>query len=127
MKSFSQFISEERVSRETYEKFKQLAKKLELEHKGLTLVIGTDQNAIAINSIVVPKEERKSGLGTKVMEEVCAYADKLGATLSLTPSKDFGATSIDRLRKFYGKFGFVRNMGRKKDYEISNAMYRTPK
>jgi hypothetical protein len=47
--------------------------------------------------------------------------------VTLTPSTDYGASSVSRLKKFYKQFGFVENKGRNKDYEISEAMYRLPK
>jgi hypothetical protein len=53
-------------------------------------------------------------------------ADAQNRTIVLSPSRDFGATSIERLRKFYKRFGFVRNWKNKKDYTISQAMYRRP-
>ena len=65
--------------------------------------------------------------GTEYMEELIDLADNKGKMIALTPSTDFGATSIPRLKKFYKRFGFVENKGKNKDYEISETMYRQPR
>jgi GNAT superfamily N-acetyltransferase len=83
--------------------------------------------AVRPNKIVVPKEKRNQGIGSKVMEEMVALADRQGRTIVMTPSKDFGGSSVDRLKNFYTRFGFVKNAGRNKDFSISETMYRLPK
>jgi hypothetical protein len=60
------------------------------------------------------------------MRDLTAFADKHNLTMTLTPSTDFGASSVERLKRFYGQFGFVNNKGRQKDFAISAAMYRLP-
>ncbi len=74
--------------------------------------------------IVVPKSQRKQGLGTKAMEDLIAYADKFGLLFTLSPSIDFGGTSVSRLKRFYRRFGFISNKGRNKIWQISASMYR---
>jgi hypothetical protein len=76
--------------------------------------------------IIVGEGSRNSGLGTEFMRDLTAFADSKGMQIRVTPSKDFGATSVDRLKKFYKRFGFVENSGRNKDFEISDTMYRNP-
>ena len=83
-------------------------------------------NSISVPKIVVPKDQRKKGVGTKVMEEVVAYADSTGKRLVLTPSTSFGATSVKRLVDFYKSLGFVENKGKNKDFTIRDSMYRNP-
>jgi GNAT superfamily N-acetyltransferase len=85
-----------------------------------------DYKSMHISSIKVPKNERGLGIGSKVMKEIIDFADKNELICTLSPSRDFGASSMDRLRKFYGKFGFVRNLGRNKDYRFMEAMIRKP-
>ncbi len=121
MKPFKQFLREGRDPR-------QFSKYLENKYPGVVveLYYGNHEDILQLSSIVVPKEERKTGIGSQVMEELVGYADKMNMTLTLTPSRDFGATSVERLKKFYSRFGFVRNKGRKKDYRIFDVMYRRP-
>jgi GNAT superfamily N-acetyltransferase len=85
----------------------------------------TDKS-ISVPKIVVPKDQRNKGVGTKVMEEVVAYADKEGKRLILTPSTSFGGTSVKRLVDFYKSIGFVENKGKNKDFTIRDSMYRNP-
>lgn len=83
--------------------------------------------SLKLDSIYVPKGERGLGIGSKVMQEIADFCDTHGLIALLTPSKDFGASSVTRLRKFYGEFGFVRNLGRNKNFIYSETMIRLPK
>ena len=83
-------------------------------------------NSITVPKIVVPKDQRKKGIGTKAMEEVVEFADKAGKRLVLTPSTSFGGTSVKRLIDFYKSLGFVENKGKNKDFTIRDSMYRNP-
>lgn len=82
---------------------------------------------IFLNKVVVPKESRGQGVGSQFMRELAQYADDTGQTIALSPSKDFGASSVDRLIKFYKRFGLVENKGPKRDFSISESMIRKPK
>ena len=95
-----------------------------------SLFIFENDTDIIIDMIEVPKENRKQGIGTAVMQEIIFYADKNNKRILLTPGlrdKKHGTTSRSRLIKFYKRFGFVENKGRNKDYTISYSMYRNPK
>lgn len=86
-------------------------------------------NKLKLDTIIVDKDKRKTGIGTDVMERIISFADQNGQTVTLTPAiqDDFqGTTSRARLVKFYKRFGFVENKGRKKDFTISEGMYREP-
>jgi hypothetical protein len=78
-----------------------------------------------LSLVIVPKDERSTGTGTALMNDLTAYADATGKRIVLTPSGDFGGNKA-RLRKFYKRFGFVENKGRAKDFSIMDAMYRDP-
>lgn len=90
---------------------------------GIKNFISERNGIINLSQIVVPKEARSSGAGTRAMQQLIDYADLTGQVITLTPSADFGGTK-SRLVDFYKRFGFVENKGRNKDYEISEAMYR---
>jgi GNAT superfamily N-acetyltransferase len=81
---------------------------------------------VSLTKIEVKKDLQKTGLGTKAMEDLVAYADQYGLMITLSPSTDFGASSVARLRRFYERFGFVQNKGRNRLFEISDSMYRLP-
>ena len=84
---------------------------------------------IKLETIIIDKDLRKSGVGSKAMQDIVDFADRNNKRVKLTPAirDDYqGTTSQARLRKFYKKFGFIENKGRNKDYEISELMYRLP-
>ena len=60
------------------------------------------------------------------MTRLINYADEVGKPILLSPSNDFGG-SVTRLKEFYGRFGFVPNKGRNKDYRFSETYIRYPK
>lgn len=82
--------------------------------------------SIKISRIFVPKTLRKQGIGTKVMSFICQFADKENRIILLSPSTDFGATSVDRLKRFYRQFGFKNNIGGRKNFKYSETMIRYP-
>lgn len=81
-------------------------------------------NKISVDLIVA--KEKNSGYGTKLMQEVCDYADKTNKIIILSPSDEFGGNK-KRLIDFYKRFGFVDNKGKNKDFLIFETMYRIPK
>jgi predicted GNAT family acetyltransferase len=93
----------------------------------LDLYDSKNTNVITLSKIVVPKNLRKSGIGSDVMAEITSFADEGNKTIALSPSVDFGGTSVNRLKDFYKQFGFVENKGKNKDFSISESMYRLPK
>lgn len=98
-----------------------------LENKyNANIDLGDYKKYIYLSKILIPKEVRNLGTGTKIMNEIITYADKNDRLITLTPSTDYGATSVSRLKEFYKKFGFIENKGRNKNFEISQTMYRVP-
>ncbi|MGW4158719.1 GNAT family N-acetyltransferase [Streptomyces sp. NPDC004788] len=83
-------------------------------------------NHLSLEKIIVPREKRNQGIGSRVMTLLITEADLRGVTMSLSPTREFGATSLDRLRRFYRRFGFSMNGGRIKDYTTRQAMLRLP-
>jgi GNAT superfamily N-acetyltransferase len=84
---------------------------------------------IQLQHLEVPKERRKQGVGSAIMQEINDYADQQKQRVVLdTATRDdsFGTTSKGRLTKFYGRHGYVRNHGRRKDYRLNASMYRNP-
>lgn len=78
-------------------------------------------NTIILSQIIVEKKDRNKGIGTKVMNEICNFADKNNLRIALTPSGDFGG-SKSRLISFYKNFGFKNYKG----YEFRESMVREP-
>ena len=76
---------------------------------GITLDLWDNGDYLELGKIEVPKSKRGSGVGTNAMERIIQLADEQGKDIRLTPSADFGASSVGRLQKFYRQFGFVKN------------------
>jgi GNAT superfamily N-acetyltransferase len=87
----------------------------------------SDPNTLYLSKIAVPKDQQGQGLGSQAMQEIIDKADAEGKRVVLSPSTEYGASSVGRLKDFYKRFGFVENKGRNKNYAISESMYRDPK
>ena len=87
---------------------------------------GRNDKPIELNKVVVPNNQRGEGVGHQFMGALTDHADTWKKTIALTPSTDFGASSVNRLKGFYKEHGFVENKGKNRDFEISHSMYRTP-
>ena len=88
-----------------------------------TINIYEYNNKISIDLIIV--KEKNSGEGTKLMKDICEYADKSKKIIILSPSDEFGGNK-KRLIQFYKRFGFVENKGKNKEFSIFESMYRLP-
>ena len=93
---------------------------------GIDSFIFEKNGTISLSKIIVPKSQRKSGIGTTAMQALTDYADKTNQRIVLSPSSDFGG-SVSRLIQFYKRFGFVQNKGRNKDFTTSETMIRLPR
>jgi len=98
-------------------------------NQGITLYIFEQIDKIILDSIIVPKEKRKQGIGTQIMQEIVNYANTVGKRLELSPGQkdDYqGTTSKGRLVNFYKRFGLIENKGRNKDFTTNKTMYKEP-
>ena len=86
---------------------------------------GNAEKGYNLSKIVVPKELRGTGIGSKTMQDIVDRMDREGAIIVLTPDTAFGG-SKGRLIKFYKSFGFVPNKGRNKDFRYRETMIRYP-
>lgn len=86
----------------------------------------TDSKIVTINYISMSSDQRGQGTGSKVLKELCKWADKNNVTLALTPV-DYLGTSQNQLIRWYKRFDFKLNKGKKRDFRVSEYMIRTPK
>jgi GNAT superfamily N-acetyltransferase len=89
-------------------------------------ISGNAEKGYVLSKIVVPKELRGTGVGSKVMKDLIDKADNEHAIIALTPDTAFGGAK-GRLIQFYKRFGFVPNKGRNKDFRYRETMIRYPK
>jgi GNAT superfamily N-acetyltransferase len=104
-------------------------KELEAGWKALGVDIDAyiSRGDLHLSRIEIEKGQRGQGIGTKAMEDLLHLADAYGLRITLSPSTDFGGTSVERLKRFYRRFGFVSNKGRHKDFTLFDSMYRNPR
>ena len=117
------FVNVEEISAVTEEKFVDI---LRSKYPSVSISLFEGDDTITLSKIVVPQNERGTGLGSKVMVDIVEYADKNNKKIVLTPSKDYGASSVARLISFYKRFDFVENKGKNKDFSTRETMYRLP-
>lgn len=87
----------------------------------LDLAFNSMYNTIILSRIIVDKNKRNMGIGTKVLQSICDFADLYNLRIALTPTTDFGG-SKNRLIDFYKQFGFINYKG----YEFKESMVRLP-
>jgi GNAT superfamily N-acetyltransferase len=80
-----------------------------VDDPNISLEVWEDDDKLVLDKIVIPKESRKQGIGTDIMNRICDYADNVQRPIYLTPSTSFGGSSVNRLKEFYKRFGFVKN------------------
>lgn len=93
---------------------------------GIESTVSEKDGTIELGRIVVPKDARGGGIGTRAMRELTGYADATGQRIVLTPETSFGATSVARLTAFYKRLGFKPNKGRSRDFTTRAGMIREP-
>lgn len=107
------------------ENIKSLSSELEKEFN-VQLSLSELGDIISLNKIIIPEDQRGTGIGSEVMKKIIEYADANQKIISLTPTEDYGGKK-SKLIKFYKKFGFVDNKGKNKNFETRDTMIRNPK
>jgi len=49
---------------------------------------------MTVSLLRLPKADRKKGIGTAIMKELCAYADKKSIIVALSPTSEFGQAKL---------------------------------
>jgi GNAT superfamily N-acetyltransferase len=89
-------------------------------HPSVLLGVREDARSVTLERLIVPGDRRGRGLGSALMRDLVAYADRHGKQVRLTPSGAFGGAPR-RLAGFYARFGFVPDEG------ADRGMYRDPR
>jgi len=99
------------------------------EVNGLDVSVHEGKDSLVLQTLRVPRGKRDTGLGIAFMEDLCAYADRVGkrVELNLGEREPGETTSKRRLISFCRRFGFVRNFGRTVNDALSCQMYRKPR
>ena len=86
-----------------------------------------DGKYLDLSKIVIPEDRRGQGIGSKIMQKICDYADSKNLIVTATPSTLYGTSNIHKIINYNKKFGFVQNKGSDKRKDIMNTMYRLHK
>lgn len=92
-------------------------------------VLLDSQGNLKLHTLIVDRASQRTGIGTEAMQALVRFADEHGKRIVLSPaqpSDQLGTTSRSRLVKFYRRFGFIENTGRRADPSVSESMYREP-
>lgn len=89
-----------------------------LVDEDVSLEVWDNGDYLELQTIIIPKENRKKGLGTEIIQKLIHYANDVKKDIYLTPDTTFGGTSFERLVKFYKRIGFKKN----KDFSKSHYM-----
>jgi GNAT superfamily N-acetyltransferase len=97
----------------------------EYEQKGVDTNISLRQHqSIHIEKIFV--KNRNEGYGSAFLEALTDLCDDYGIICTLSETSEYGS-NIERLRKFYRRFGFRSNKGSKADHRFWVGMIRMPR
>lgn len=91
-----------------------------------SLDIYENTNSLVLSKIIIKKDVRQEGIGSKILNDLINYGDKNKQIIVLTPSSDYGGNK-NRLIQFYKKFGFKHNKGQYKNFEFRDSMIRYPR
>lgn len=116
---------------EAFSKISKIQKDLEVKYSDVLDKIWVFQHEkpvryLELNVIKIKTEFKNQGWGSKILNDICVYADENSMILSLTPSDTYGS-SVNKLKSFYKKFQFQPNRGPQKHSQISDSMIRLPK
>lgn len=97
----------------------------------IELFMDGDKNSLFLGDVSVKDQFRGTGVGTRVMNDIVAFADANGVPIVLIPNPESETkAAVNRLILFYNRFGFVVNRGKNVDSFLSDpdgvSMYRRP-
>ena len=117
------------ISQEISNFERQLTSKYRQYLEDLYFYYDDKNNSIFISDIYMKPQFKGKGWGTKIMNEICQFADSKKLAIALIPATDnLKSNGIRRLVKFYRSFGFVENNGMYLRNEFDDmSMYRLPK
>ena len=119
-------ILQETIGREISSFERQLHSKYKQYVEDLYFYYDDKNNSIFISDIYMKPQFEGCGWGTKIMNEICQFADSKKMAIALIPATDsINPKNLRRLIHFYRRFGFIENNGNTTFDDMS--MYRLPK
>lgn len=90
------------------------------------LWVDEQTQGITIRALVIDREHRSKGFGTRIVKQILDYANTKQKPVAITPSKDYGGY-VSRITAWAKVLGFVYNTGKKKDYRFPETMIYFPR
>lgn len=102
----------------------EIVNKLKESNKDLEFQLIPYKEFIYLDLLIVPEEYRNKGLGTKFMNELIEAADSIRCPLALTADTSYSDTDEETLEAYYKRFGFIKNIGKDRDFSTNHTMIR---
>jgi GNAT superfamily N-acetyltransferase len=90
------------------------------------LWVDEQTQGITIRALVIDREHRNRGFGTRIVKQILDYANIKQKPVAITPSEKYGGY-ISRIVAWAKVLGFVYNTGKKKDYRLPETMIYFPR
>ncbi len=105
----------------------EISKKLAAANTEVEFKLIAYKEFIYVDWLIIPENLRNQGLSTKFFNELVAAADSINCPLALTPDPSFGSSDESRLEEYYKRFGFIKNIGKDRDFSTNHLMIRPRK
>ena len=109
------------------EECREITEKLSESNPGLEFKLIPYKEFIYLDLLIIPEKKRNQGLGTKFMNELIELADSVNCPLALTPDSSYGSWDEARLEEYYQRFGFIKNIGKDREFSTNHTMIRPRK
>lgn len=103
------------------------AKTVQIGNTSVEYGVAKDGKSAEIVLVRTPKPERGKGSARAAMETITDVADVNGTTLFLNSEPMGGGVKKTKLDEFYKSLGFVKNIGKNKDFTSRAEFVRPPK
>ncbi len=104
-----------------------LTRRLEKSHPLTEFNLIAHEGFIYVDLLIIAEENRFKGLGKSFLRDLVALADEVNCPLALTPDTSFGSSDETRLENLYAQFGFIKNIGKNRDFSTNHTMIRPRK
>jgi GNAT superfamily N-acetyltransferase len=127
MKTFSQFIIEAKEARPPEKYLRKIDQVYGKKYPGVNVDVSHDEKTgdFRVNQLWVPPNMQGKGIGTEIMNNLTALADKKKKRMTLTQDPDKGKKA--KLAKFYKSHGFQSNRGKSRDFTTRDTDIRNPR
>jgi predicted GNAT superfamily acetyltransferase len=105
----------------------EITKKLRESNPEIEFNLIAYKEFIYVDLLIIPEKKRKQGLGTKFMTELIELADSVNCPLALTPDTSYGSSDETQLEEYYKRFGFIKNIGKDREFSTNHTMIRPRK